>query len=153
VAALLSAYHETRTTLPRLEETHPHGPLADFLAELRQGLDGLVPANFIALYDAQRLGALVRYLQALTIRAQRGVLDLPKDRARTGQVKPFVDKLGDIVAGLDDLASVEKRRAVEELLWMIEEYKISIYAQEIKTAFSVSPKRLKKQTEKIEMMV
>jgi ATP-dependent helicase HrpA len=35
---------------------------------------------------------------------------------------------------------------------MIEEYKISIYAQEIKTAFPVSPKRLKKQIGKIEMM-
>jgi ATP-dependent helicase HrpA len=112
-----------------------------------------VPANFIALYDAERLGALVRYLQALTIRAQRGVLDLPKDQTRAVRLKPFVDQLDAIVAGLDDHTSVEKRRAVEELFWTIEEYKISIFAQEIKTAFPVSPKRLRKQIEAIEMML
>jgi ATP-dependent helicase HrpA len=153
VAGLLSAYHDTRTTLHRLEGVHSRGPLADFTAQQRQALGQLVPANFITLYDAQRLAALVRYLQALTIRAQRGILDLPKDQARAAQVKPFVDKLGDIVAGLDDHTSLEKRGAVEALLWMIEEYKISVFAQEIKTAFPVSTKRLKQQIEKIEMMI
>jgi ATP-dependent helicase HrpA len=153
VAALLTAYHDTRTTLHRLEEIHPRGPLADFLAELRQRLDRLVPANFITLYDAQRLTALVRYLQALTLRAQRGVLDLPKDQARAAQLGPFVERLNRIVAGLDDHTSPEKRLAVEALFWMMEEYKISIYAQEIKTAFPVSPKRLKQQIQAIEMMV
>jgi ATP-dependent helicase HrpA len=153
VAGLLTAYHQTRTTLHRLEETHPRGPLADFLAGLRQSLNRLVPANFITLYDAQRLIALVRYLQALTLRAQRGVLDLPKDQTRSAQVQHFVDKLGDIVAALDAHTSPEKRQAVEAFFWTIEEYKISIYAQEIKTAFPVSPKRLKQQIEAIEMMV
>ncbi|MDJ0781749.1 MAG: ATP-dependent RNA helicase HrpA [Desulfosarcinaceae bacterium] len=153
VAALLAAYHECRTTLHRLESAHPKGPLSDLLADLRRSLDQLIPPNFIDLYDANRLAALVRYLQALTIRAERGVVDLPKDRARADQVKPFSEKLGDIVAGLDDHASAEKRQAVEDLLWMIEEYRISVFAQEIRTAFSVSPKRLKQQIAAIEMMV
>ena len=66
---------------------------------------------------------------------------------------PFEEKLADLVAGLDEQASAAKRQAVEALFWMIEEYKVSIYAQEIKTAFPVSPKRLKQQIERIEMMM
>ena len=95
----------------------------------------------------------MRYLQALTIRARRGVIDLPKDQARTAQLSPFVERFNAIVAGLDAHASSAKRRAVEELLWMIEEYKISVYAQEVGTAFPVSAKRLRKQIEAIEMML
>jgi ATP-dependent helicase HrpA len=152
-ANLLTAYHEIRTTLHRLETQHPSGPLAGFLSGLRQALEGLVPANFIALYDTARLNSLVRYLQALTIRAQRGVIDLPKDQARTTQLSPFVERFNAIVAGLDAHASSAKRRAVEELLWMIEEYKISVYAQEVGTAFPVSAKRLRKQIEAIELMI
>jgi ATP-dependent helicase HrpA len=152
-AKLVSAYHETRTTLHRLEADHASGPLSEFLNALRQTLGRLVPANFIALYDPARLSALVRYLQALTLRAQRGVIDLPKDQTRTAQLRPFLDHFNNLVAGLDVHSSAEKRRAVEELLWMIEEYKISVYAQEVGTAFPVSAKRLRKQIEAIEMML
>lgn len=153
VAALLTAYHETRTTLHALEASHPRGPLADFLGGLRETLGQLVPANFVALYDEVRLTALVRYLQALTIRARRGVEDLPRDLGRTKGLSIYVEKLNGLVAGLDAHTSAEKRQAVEDLFWMIEEYKISVYAQEIRTAFPVSPKRLKKQIEEIEMML
>jgi ATP-dependent helicase HrpA len=65
----------------------------------------------------------------------------------------YVEKLNGLVAGLDAHTSAGKRQAVEDLFWMIEEYKISVYAQEIRTAFPVSPKRLKKQIEAIEIML
>jgi ATP-dependent helicase HrpA len=49
-------------------------------------------------------------------------------------------------------ASAEKRCALEELHWAIEEYKVSVYAQELKTVIPVSPKRLAEKIREIERM-
>jgi len=40
---------------------------------------------------------------------------------------------------------VIKKKAIEEYFWLIEEYKVSIFAQELKTAFPVSEKKLDKK--------
>ncbi|MBF0260119.1 MAG: DUF3418 domain-containing protein [Desulfamplus sp.] len=48
--------------------------------------------------------------------------------------------------------SKEKIDAVVDLFWMIEEYKVSLFAQELKTAVKISPKRLDKICEEIERM-
>ena len=48
--------------------------------------------------------------------------------------------------------SAEKRAALEELFWTIEEYKVSVFAQELRTAVPVSPKRLDEKIRAIERM-
>ena len=48
--------------------------------------------------------------------------------------------------------SPEKRQAVEELVWMIEEYKVSVFAQELKTSGPMSSKRLEEKFGQIERM-
>ena len=48
---------------------------------------------------------------------------------------------------------MEKRAAVEELFWLIQEFKVSVYAQELRTAIPVSLKKLKKKIREIERMV
>jgi ATP-dependent helicase HrpA len=50
-------------------------------------------------------------------------------------------------------ASLAKRTAVEEFFWLIEEYKVSVFAQELKTPVRVSPKRLEKMFHEIKRMV
>jgi len=44
----------------------------------------------------------------------------------------------------------EKKMMIEELFWMIEEYKVSLFAQELKTPYPVSPKKLNQLIEEIE---
>jgi len=44
----------------------------------------------------------------------------------------------------------EKKMLIEELFWMIEEYKVSLFAQELKTPYPVSPKKLNQMIEEIE---
>jgi ATP-dependent helicase HrpA len=58
-----------------------------------------------------------------------------------------------LIQTLTPQSSDEKRRAVEDLFWMLEEYKISVFAQEIKTAQPVSAKRLDAQIRTIEGLV
>jgi len=48
---------------------------------------------------------------------------------------------------------VIKKKAIEEYFWLIEEYKVSIFAKELKTAFPVSEKKLDKNLKEIERMV
>ena len=55
--------------------------------------------------------------------------------------------------GLSPHATGEKREAVEVFRWMIEEFKVSLFAQELKTRFPVSSKRLEKQRKEIDRMV
>ncbi|MCP4367433.1 MAG: DUF3418 domain-containing protein, partial [Deltaproteobacteria bacterium] len=55
--------------------------------------------------------------------------------------------------GLSPRASTEKKEAVEEYFWLVEEYKVSLFAQELKTAIPVSKKRLEKRRKEIERMV
>ena len=46
----------------------------------------------------------------------------------------------------------EKKKMIEELFWMIEEYKVSLFAQELKTPYPVSPKKLNQLIEEIEKL-
>jgi ATP-dependent helicase HrpA len=46
----------------------------------------------------------------------------------------------------------EKKTMIEELFWMIEEYKVSLFAQELKTPYPVSPKKMNQLIEEIEKL-
>ena len=81
------------------------------------------------------------------------MIDLPKDQTRTAQLRPFLDHFNNLVAGLDVHSSAEKRRAVEELLWMIEEYKVSVFAQELGKSLPVYEKRLRHIAGEIDRMI
>jgi len=126
--------------------------VGEFLATLEGELSRLVPDNFVVLYDRQRLTHIKRYLDALSIRVQRGFVDLDKDRGRQAQVAPFIEALQQMLAGMNDTTSTDKRAAVEEFFWMIEEYKVSVFAQEVGTDGPVSVKRLRKLMGEIERM-
>jgi ATP-dependent helicase HrpA len=91
-----------------------------------------------------------RYLKALTIRAERGIIHLEKDRIKTAEFKVFYDYLQDFRNSILPRTSEEKRKAIEEFAWMVEEYKVSLFAQELKTPFPVSKKRLEKKIKEIE---
>lgn len=80
-------------------------------------------------------------------------LRLSADRKKAAELKPFADSLKDMIEGLTPAASVEKRKAVEDFYWMIEEFKVSLFAQELKTAYPVSAKKLNEEIRRISRMV
>jgi len=112
----------------------------------------LVPENFISLYDADRFPHLVRYLKATLIRAQRAVLNFEKDREKAEGVKKFTDRLYEFLEGLSSRDSDNRKKEIETFFWLIQEYKVSLFAQELKTPFPVSPKRLDKKLRDILLM-
>ncbi|MFO7708554.1 MAG: ATP-dependent RNA helicase HrpA [Desulfobacterales bacterium] len=128
------------------------GPLAALSRRLDEEACHLLPQNFLALYEAARFPHLERYLQALALRARRALVDPEKERAKSANLQPFSERLRLLLKTLRPETSVEKRRAVEELFWLIEEYKVSLFAQELKTAVPVSAKRLEERSREIERM-
>jgi ATP-dependent helicase HrpA len=143
VIAVIEAHHDAQCRIADVERKCIASPVVgQFLQTLKNELTRLVPDNFVLLYNRKRLSHLVRYLSALSIRAQRGYTDLEKDRSRQTLLVPFVDHLNRMLQSLDSSTSSEKRAAVEAFFWMIEEYKVSIFAQEVGTDGPVSVKRL-----------
>jgi ATP-dependent helicase HrpA len=132
--------------------TGTQGVAASIHARLKQDLSHLAPPNFIALYDRPRLVHLERYLRALAIRARRALLDPEKDIAKAQALQKYTEQLRRMMETLNPQSSAPKRRALEELVWMIEEYKVSVFAQELKTAGPMSPKRLDEKIRAIERM-
>lgn len=154
VIAVICAYHQLRTSLYDLEQANrTRSTLLEFFSTLRQELDQLIPPHFIRLYDNGKLAQLPRYLKAMDIRANRCILDFQKDQARAEEIKAYSDSLHDLLAGLNPATSDEKRNQIEAFFWMIEEYKVSVFAQEVKTAFPVSAKRLDKHLADIRRMI
>ena len=96
---------------------------------------------------------LVGYMKALEIRARRAVVDFEKDRAKSHDIQIFNESLNQLLKELSPTTSKEKRDAIEAYFWLIEEYKVSIFAQELKTSVPVSKKRLKEKLREIERMV
>ena len=154
VVAVIEAHHEAQCRILEIEQKRISAPVVgQFLKTLKNELARLVPDNFVLLYDRQRLSHLVRYLSALSIRAQRGYTDLEKDRSRETLIAPFVEQLKRMLECMDSSTSAEKRAAVEAFFWAIEEYKVSVFAQEVGTDGPVSVKRLKRLIGEIERMV
>jgi ATP-dependent helicase HrpA len=151
---LLHAYHQLRSTLNALAtETMNNKAVQTFLKGIRHDLENLIPTNFLRVYSKDRLRQMPRYLKGMEIRVQRGANDLNKDRKKEVQLEIYTKAMEKMRKELSPHASPEKREAIEQFRWMVEEFKISLFAQELKTPYPVSPKRLQEKHREIERMV
>jgi ATP-dependent helicase HrpA len=151
---VLNALAQAHGEISRLKAANEeHLPVAAFLFQRAADLQRLVPPGFMLLYDSGRIAQLSRYLKAVTVRAQRGVENLVRDKAKEQRAAPFEESLKKAVAGLDSKSSEHLRIKLEDLFWLLEEFKVSLFAQELKTAVKVSEKRLAKLCEEIALCV
>jgi len=110
--------------------------------DLREQLDGLLTPGFLRELPTARLAHFPRYLKAMRLRAERLRQDPAKDQQRMLQVLPYWrEYLKHRAAGEEGL---------DELRWLIEEWRVSLFAQELKTAEPVSAKRLAKALEALQ---
>ena len=142
VANPASPRSQTLSSLSQLGATpaavRATNPLADELATL-------VSSRFLDRITFDRLTHLPRYLKALLVRAERATLNPAKNQERLRQLAPYVDALEKLQA--QPPRSPEAQRLIEAFRWMVEEYKVSLFAQELGTATPVSPQRLNRQLE------
>ncbi|MXX14974.1 MAG: ATP-dependent RNA helicase HrpA [Gemmatimonadetes bacterium] len=110
----------------------------------------LMPPDFLRQTPYDQVLHLGRFLKAIVIRAERAMLDPMKDRQKAEQVQPFQDAVDEL---MDPELTGAKRDAVQTLRWMVEEFRVSVFAQELGTAQKVSPKRLYDKLEQVRGMV
>jgi len=154
IKPVLETYFQTRQALHRLENAAPPGRnLKEFFSDIRARLDHLMPESFLEVHPRERWPDLVRYMKALSLRAEKGLLNHAKDRAKFEEIRVFDDRLKDLRKGLTSPTSAKKRESINEWAWMIEEYRVSLFTQEMKTAYPVSRKRLAARLKEIEEMI
>ncbi|MCP4691130.1 MAG: DUF3418 domain-containing protein, partial [Desulfobacterales bacterium] len=153
IMEVLTAHQETLAVVSGLEMSNRlNVGVLGFLEKIREELGGLAPETFLEIYDADRLRHLPRYIRALGMRARRALVDFEKDRAKAERVRPFTEGLNRMIQGLSPAVTEAKKNAVEDFFWLIEEFKVSVFAQELKTAAPVSEKRLRDKQREIERM-
>jgi ATP-dependent helicase HrpA len=109
-------------------------------ADIKEQLGLLVFKGFVTASGHQRLEDIARYLQAMLRRMEKLPVDPNQDRLKMLEVA----KVNDVYLAL--LAKQSKGKPiVDDILavrWMIEEFRVSIFAQNLKTAYPVSAKRI-----------
>jgi ATP-dependent helicase HrpA len=151
--SILCAYHQAKASMHKIQKDHINNKtVASFYKDIIEELEKLVPETFVLIYDPYRIADINRYIKALEIRAQRALINFEKDQVKVKQVTYFSDHLHMLLEKLVPSTSGEKRKAIEEFFWLIEEYKVSVYAQELKTAQPVSKKKLENKLVEIQRM-
>ena len=137
------AFKEWRAVRLALEKlTSPS--FADAVADVNVQLELLLPPGFVDSVPRPYLDYLPRYLKAIVRRLERLPANAKRDAELAAKVKPFTTGLRGLMA---QLTRPTVPPALAQLRWMIEEYRVSLFAQELKTMMKVSDKRLSEQLE------
>ena len=112
----------------------------DATADCTQQLQRLLPKNFLTTTPWPQLQHAARYLKAISLRLEKYRADPARDALRLAELKPLEQKYWRLVAerkGQTDARMLEFR-------WLLEELRVSFFAQELRTPQPVSVKRLEK---------
>ena len=102
-------------------------------------LHDLVYDGFLDDLEPGRLQHYPRYLEALRLRLERLSLDPRQDQARAAEVYPWWNKYQDWLEQGHEYTS-----EIDSFRWLLEEYRVSQFAQQLGTREKVSSKRLAK---------
>jgi ATP-dependent helicase HrpA len=132
---VLGAAHEAESRL------HPASPvLAAAAADARAQFAALIHPGFVSETGLRRLPDLVRYLRAISRRLDTAAQDPARDAERTAVVRRVAGAYSRAVA---DLPPPRRQDAdVRAVRWMIEELRVSLFAQMLGTSGPISEKRI-----------
>ena len=138
LARLIAAIVEQAATIARRLTALKAFPR--LVADVEQQLSQLFAPQFIVTTPPQQLAQFPRYLKAIELRMDKAKGDPARDTARTNELQALV---------LPWQRAVSARKGVsdprlEEFRWLLEELRVSLFAQELKTPMPVSVKRLQK---------
>ena len=109
-------------------------------ADATQQLARLMPKRFLLQSPWGPLQHFARYLKAITARLDKYRADPARDTARLTELRPLEQRYWRLVA---ERKGVMDDRA-QEFRWLLEELRVSFFAQELRTPQPVSVKRLEK---------
>ncbi|MET0280485.1 MAG: ATP-dependent RNA helicase HrpA [Steroidobacteraceae bacterium] len=127
-------------TLERLARVQAALPKAapSTAADIRAQLAWLVPAGFLLTTPWERLREMPRYLQALEQRLEKSARDVRRDAQLTAEIAPVEMRYRERVKAERGL----RAPAEDDFRWLLEELRVSLFAQALRTRVPVSAKRL-----------
>jgi ATP-dependent helicase HrpA len=128
----LQAYQE----INRLLKATVSPPLLAAVSELREQVQQLIYPGFISATPLDWLPHLGRYLQAAIRRLEKLSGNSQRDRKHSAVVRQYWQAYERILAGNPAAAGLDEFR------WLIEELRVSLFAQELGTSVKISPERL-----------
>ena len=136
VAQVLEAAHEAEVRLHRAATP----ALAAALADARGQFAALIHPGFVSETGLRRLPDLVRYLRAISRRLDNAAQDPGRDADRTAIVREVTEAYQRAIGDLP--AARRSGPDVQAVRWMIEELRVSLFAQLLGTSGPVSEKRI-----------
>jgi ATP-dependent helicase HrpA len=143
VAEVLAANHNVRKRL------NGNLPLswAEAVSDIREQLDHLVYPGFLTQTPYQWLQHLPRYLRAIELRVEKLSYSSDKDRQRLSDIARLWDNCRKRWEKNSERGLYDPE--LETFRWMLEELRVSQFAQELKTSVPVSLKRLEAQWQRV----
>ena len=114
--------------------------MAFALSDIKSQLAGLIYPGFVEKSGYQRLPDLHRYLQAIDKRIDKLAQDINRDRAAMLRVEQCQQAYQQLLAKLPKSKPISPEAA--EIRYMIEELRVSLFAQQLGTKYPVSDKRV-----------
>ena len=114
--------------------------MAFALSDIKAQLAGLLYPNFVTQTGYQRLADLYRYLTAIDKRLDKLGTDTNTDRAKMLRVEQVQEAYKQLLAKLPKSKAIPTE--VLEIRYMIEELRVSLFAQQIGTKYPISDKRI-----------
>ena len=112
-------------------------------------LDSLIYKGFISEAGVERLDDLLRYVKAVDKRLEKIKVDANKDRASQIELDKLYEQYDKLMDKLPKGQPVPE--ALTDVYWMLEELKVSMFAQTLGTKYPVSGKRIKQALAEIEL--
>ncbi|MGO2932033.1 DUF3418 domain-containing protein, partial [Microbacterium sp.] len=138
VARILTKAREVERGIKSQNSLALLGPLND----IRSQLSGLLHPGFISTAGTERLAHFPRYLDGMLDRLKTLENEPGKDRTRMTEYERVAQAFED--AGGTIPLPADAAPALIEVRWLLEEYRISVFAQRLGTAGPVSPQRIQK---------
>ncbi|MFM2403218.1 MAG: hypothetical protein RL223_1098 [Pseudomonadota bacterium] len=117
----------------------------DIAEDITQQLQRLMPKRFLLATPWAPLQHLPRYLKAIVTRLDKLRADAARDAQRMAELKPLEQRWVRRVAERKGVADAR----LDEYRWLLEELRVSFFAQELRTPQPVSAKRLDKAWQQI----
>ncbi|MGI8882136.1 MAG: ATP-dependent RNA helicase HrpA [Jatrophihabitans sp.] len=143
VAAVLDRYRLAEAAFAALRSGPPEA-----IADVRHDLDRLVFPGFVERAGAGRLRDLARYCHAVEIRLESLPRADPRDAQRLARAQLWEHEYTDLRRSLPAVRRDDPD--VLEVRWLIEELRVSYFAQRLGTRVPVSDKRIQRALDAIE---
>jgi ATP-dependent helicase HrpA len=144
---ILTSWHAAVTRLESMTATSPAPVLAPALDDVKEQLAGLVYPGFITATGQARLADLLRYVRAVDRRLEKLPDDPYRDRERMDVIHAIEDDYHDLLDRLPPARRGEE--AAARIRWMIEELRVSFFAQTLGTPYPISEKRIRKAMDQL----